>query len=100
MPANDEKPAKTLANLPLGSVLTALGPLSIVVWQGMAWAQEIESNVKANQAQIETLVEMVKANDVKDEQREQRTDRILDVIERAHHADEIGTDSTRPDPID
>ena len=93
------KPAKTLANLPLGSVLTALGPLSIVVWQGMAWAQEIESNVKANQAQIETLVEMVKANDEKDERREERTDRILDVIERAHDV-ESTTDRARPNPVD
>ena len=92
---NDEKPAKTLANLPLDPALTALGPLAIVVWQGMAWATEIEANVKANQAQIEILIEQVRANDESDETRQTE---IIDAIEQLGDRlpDEEDSDSSEP----
>ena len=91
------KPAKTLANLPLGPVATALGPLAIVVWQGMAWATEIEANVKANQAQIEILIEQVRANDESDEENQRE---ILDAIGAVADRIDDEADSTRAEPVD
>ena len=74
-----ESPAKTLANMSIGTLATALGPLAIVVWQGAAWAGDIEANVEANQKQIEVLVEQMKADDLA---RNARGDRIFKLLEK------------------
>ena len=93
--SENEKPAKTLANLPLGQITGYLGPLALVVWQGMVWASEIEANVKANQVQIEILIEQVKANDESDETRQIE---IIDAIEQLGDRlpDEADSDSAEP----
>ena len=97
MPENDEKPAKTLANLPLGQITGYLGPLALVVWQGMAWATEIEANVKANQAQIEILIEQVRRNDESDETRQTE---IIEAIEQLGERVVDEADSAGPEPGD
>ncbi len=93
----DEKPAKTLANLPLGQITGYLGPLALVVWQGMVWASEIEANVKANQVQIEQLIEQVRANDASDEENRRE---ILDAIEAVGDRLVDEADSARDEPVD
>ena len=97
MAENGDKPAKTLANLSVGQLLTALGPLSLVAWQGMVWATEIEANVKSNQAQIEILIEQVRTNDAQD-----KADReaILAAIERLGDRAPTEPSRARDEPID
>ena len=94
--SENEKTVKTLANLNLAH-LTALGPLALVVWQGMAWATEIEANVKANQAQIEILIEQVRVNDADDETRQGE---IIDAIEQLGDRLPTESDSDSAEPID
>ena len=79
-----ESPAKSLANMSIGTLATALGPLAIVVWQGAAWAGDIEANVEANQKQIEVLIEQMAADDLA---RNAREDRIFDLLEAMIEAD-------------
>ena len=99
MPANDEIPAKTLANLKvsIGQLMTALGPLALVVWQGVAWAQEIEDNIKANQRAIAELIEQVRVNDASDKETREE---IVDAIDRL--ADRYPTEpgSSSAEPVD
>ncbi len=99
MAENNAKPGKTLANLNvnMGQLLTALGPLGLVVWQGLAWATEIEQNVKANQAQIEILIEQVRANDEQDEANQAA---IVEAIEEL--GDRLSDESSgaRDEPVD
>ena len=95
--SENEKPAKTLANLPLGQITGYLGPLALVVWQGMVWASEIEANVKANQVQIEQLIEQVRANDASDETRQAE---IIDAIEQLGDRHPVEADSDSAEPVD
>ncbi len=99
MSENNGKPAKTLTNLNvnLGQILTALGPLGLVAWQGLAWAQEIEANVKANQQQIETLIEQVRASDVRETENSKA---ILEAIEQLGDRNSDEPDSDSSEPID
>ena len=92
------KPAKTLANtFTLGQLTTYLGPLALVAWQGMVWATEIESNVKANQAQIEQLIVEVRKNEKQDQD---NADRIIEALDRLARRDRVldepNSDSVQP----
>ena len=99
MTGNNGKSAKSLMKLDvnLGQLTAALGPLAFVVWTGMAWATEIEANIKANQAQIEILIQEVRQNEQTDQH---NADRIVEALERLADRlqSEEGSDSA--DPLD
>ena len=66
-------------NVNLGQLTAALGPLGLVVWQGMAWASEIEKNVEENQEQIAELIDLVESSE---ERRDKTNDQVLKLLER------------------
>lgn len=59
-------------NVNMGTLITALGPAGLIVWQGMAWASDIEFQVKKNADQLETLIVAAEKREAK--RAEERTE--------------------------
>jgi len=64
-------PKKLLSlDVNLGTLIAALGPAGLILWQGMSWASDIEAKVNTNTDQIHTMILRAENREIRQENRD------------------------------